>query len=124
MLKKIKYIVLVVLLVASTVGAAISKHYCGDHIVSISFLSSAAPCCDDTDSDCCHNEDEFHILRVDYCVPNTFIASIYEFTINLIGFNEPIILSIENNINNHIELNGKPPLEIQVFLAKYQSYLL
>lgn len=60
-MRKFFNIFLVFLLLFSTTGVAISKHYCGEILQSVSVNSSTESCCDDQDmaDDCCNEEVSF-----------------------------------------------------------------
>ena len=51
---KISHIVIVLLLLVSTTGFSISKHYCENHLVSVAINKNAEPCNNHEDS-CCQN---------------------------------------------------------------------
>ena len=44
-MKIISNILISILIIASTSGVCISKHYCSNHLVSVSFFSNANKCC-------------------------------------------------------------------------------
>jgi len=54
MIKKLTHIVLASLLLVTTMGLTVSKHYCHNSLVDVSFFSKAESCCDD--GGCCQNE--------------------------------------------------------------------
>lgn len=59
---------MILLLLLSTMGIAVSKHYCGENLVSVSFFDEANKCCDD--GDCCHNDNLFFQVNDDFSVPS------------------------------------------------------
>jgi len=124
MFKKIKYITLAILLVISTVGVTISKHYCSNELVSISIVSSADYCCDEPGSDCCHNEDTFVILKADFSAPSIIITSIVELELFVSIYTAVTEILLDIVTSSNIEVVIKPPLETHQFLAKIQAYLL
>jgi len=67
MLKRFSHISLSLLLLISTVGFAVSKHYCGDALVDIAFNENAENCCDT--GSCCHNETQLYQLDEDFSAP-------------------------------------------------------
>ena len=67
MLKKVSHIILSVLLLVSTVGVVVSKHYCSGSFVSVSVFNEAESCCGD--SDCCHNENQVYQVKTDFSAP-------------------------------------------------------
>ena len=64
MLRKISHIILSALLLATTMGMAVSKHYCSGSFVSLKLFDEAKSCCGD--SDCCHNENHFYQVKDDF----------------------------------------------------------
>ncbi len=124
MLKKFSHIILSVLLLVSTMGVTISKHYCGDSFISTSVFTEAESCCGD--SDCCHNDTSFYQLDEDYS-----LASISEIPfvaeVDLIGFSlliNPLDEVIIGENQTFIIMESPPPAKIQISLSKRQVYLL
>jgi hypothetical protein len=54
LIRKISHIVFSLVLVITTTGMTITKHYCGTRLVSVKIISEPEKCCDN--SNCCHNE--------------------------------------------------------------------
>ena len=69
MLKIFSHIALSLLLLVSTVGMTVSKHYCGNSLVSVSISgnSEESSCCDM--ENCCHSETQIFQLKEDFSVP-------------------------------------------------------
>ncbi len=67
MLKKISHIILSCLLLISTMGMAVSMHYCGEELISVSLLNEADSCCDM--GDCCQSETHVYQVNEDFSVP-------------------------------------------------------
>ena len=112
------------LLLTTTIGLAISKHYCGGELISTSLFSEAQSCCDSPD--CCKNETETYQLDEDFAA-----ASILEVpeTIQLDLFAVALILldsQFEENENNaaFIVTDLPPPPKIQTALSQRQTFLL
>lgn len=124
MLKKLSHIILSVMLLVSTMGVAISKHYCGDSLISTSVFTEAESCCGD--SDCCHNEISFFQLDEDYSLSSIseipFVAEV-----DLIGFSlliNPLDEVIIGENQDFVITESPPPPKIQISLSKRQVYLL
>jgi hypothetical protein len=124
MLKRISHIVLSVLLLASTMGLTISKHYCGDSLISISVLIEAESCCET--GDCCHDETNFYQVDDDFSQASVS-ESLVSAEIDLLAF----VLLLEQpqkeslaTIQSFFVPESPPPLKIQRSLSKRQSYLL
>lgn len=119
-------IMLVLLLLTSTVGFSVSKHYCGSRLVEVSINSEEEPCCDDMkNSNCCHYETEYFQLKEDLVTPvsfeNTRIAG-FDILFPLVFvyfFDSPG--NIETGILNYAE--SSPPPAIQTKLSLLQTYL-
>ena len=65
MIKRILNIIIATILLISTNGIAISKHYCGTHLISLEINKEAKSCCGTT-SNCCHTENAFYQVDDDY----------------------------------------------------------
>jgi hypothetical protein len=124
MIKKASHIILTILLFFSTVGFAISKHYCAGELISMSLYTEADACCDS--NDCCKNETEVFQLDEDFSptpvleIPESFQIDLL--AVSLIVFN---LTLVENSVVDEYELiDLPPPPKIQTTLAKRQTYLL
>lgn len=123
MLKKASHIFLSALLLISTMGMAVSKHYCGENLVSVSFYGEADSCCGD--SDCCHNENQNYKVKDDFSAPQiSNIPALAEFDI----FVQQIIYDYtetwEPKSRFPVFTDLPPPPKIQKTLALKQLYLL
>jgi len=126
MFRKTANIILALLLLTTTIGFSVSKHYCGSRLVEVSINSEAEPCCDDMEnSNCCHNETEYFQLKEDLVTPvsfeNTRIAGfdilfplVFVYFINTPG-------NIETEVSNFAE--SPPSPTIQTKLSFIQTYL-
>ena len=126
MFRKTANILLVMLLLTTTIGFSVSKHYCGSHLVEVSINSEAEPCCNDMENpNCCHNETEYFQLKEDLVTPvsleNTRIAGfdilfplVFVYFFNASG-------NIETEVSNFAE--SQPPRTIQAKLSLMQTYL-
>ena len=126
MFRKIAHIILALLLLITTTGFSISKHYCGSRLIEISINLEAEPCCDYVGtSNCCHNETEYFQLKEDFLKPvsleNNQIAGFdILFPLVFVHFlNAPG--NIETEVLNYAE--SPPTLTIQTKLSLLQTYL-
>ena len=124
MLKRISHIALSLVLLATTVGMVVSKHYCHENLVSVSFFTDADSCCDM--DNCCHTETLVHQLKADFSIPA--ISSIPDLAEHPIFGHE---LLVDENFNFYkTEFVGyeifepPPPPAIQRTLALQQAFLL
>ncbi len=67
MLRIITNIIISSLLLVSTTGIAVSRHYCEEEFISVELKTEAGPCCND--DMCCHTETQ--LIQV----TNDFLAS-------------------------------------------------
>jgi hypothetical protein len=65
MMKRAGNIIVILLLLTATGGLSITRHYCGQSIVSFSLFSTPKPCCG-SDCDKCHNEFSFNKVTDDF----------------------------------------------------------
>lgn len=124
MIKVASHIILSLLLLVSTTGLTISKHYCGGELVSTSVYTEADSCCDS--GDCCKNETEIIQLDVDYSVSSTVVVPESVQTELMIFSLAVVKLNIEENTLPHVVVlsDSPPPPKIQTSLAARQTYLL
>ena len=124
MLKKVSHIILSVLLLISSIGIVISKHYCGTTLVSIAVDKEADSCCGD--ADCCHNENQYYNLEEDFSVPQiSNVPVLAEF--DILGFElmNEFLTEIHESKNIIPAFNDLPnPPTIQETLALKQLYRL
>ncbi|NOX85654.1 MAG: hypothetical protein GXO86_06785 [Chlorobi bacterium] len=66
MLKKAGYIIVISLLIFSTVGFVISRHYCNNTLVSVAVDSPADKCSDNMNNNCCNEESAYIVLKTDF----------------------------------------------------------
>ncbi|MBT3385187.1 MAG: hypothetical protein HN778_07805 [Prolixibacteraceae bacterium] len=124
MFKKVSHIILSVLLLVSTMGVAIYKHYCGGFLISTSVFTEAESCCDA--SDCCENEMSFYQVDEDFSmaslseIPHSAELELLHFAVLVYNFN--VIDSEETEEFFIADL--PPPPKIQKVLSKNQTYLL
>ncbi|WP_430815654.1 HYC_CC_PP family protein [Carboxylicivirga sp. RSCT41] len=126
MLKKISHILMVTVLLISTTGMTVSKHYCGGSLVNLNLFSEAIGCCEGAcSSECCHNESEHYELDAD------FVSAVnnIEYQVATIELLFPIVQSflLCTFEESHIELadyNPPPPKEVLTFLSDIQVYRL
>lgn len=124
MMKKISHISLIFLLLAATTGMAVSKHYCGNSLISIVFFGEAEPCCDS--GNCCHNETQFFQVDEDFSAPAfAQIPQTPELELFISVF-ESEFDSIDQNDEKSFFAEQKPPplQKTQTILSLKQTWLL
>ncbi|MBL4577041.1 MAG: hypothetical protein JKX74_01135 [Flavobacteriales bacterium] len=70
-MNKVNAILLSLLLLTSTFGVSIEKHFCGGYLADVALFTGASCGCDEAnmDDDCCHEENE--VIKVDLDQFNT-----------------------------------------------------
>ena len=124
MLRKFSHIILSTVLLVSTMGVAISQHYCSGTFVSASVFHEAKSCCGD--SDCCHNETSFYQVKDDFSAPAVVAAPVLAET-DIFGHNlfaEILTRIPETEILTFKISDSPPPPKIQTVLSLEQQYLL
>ncbi len=124
MLRKVSHIILTLLLLVSTMGVAVSKHYCSGSFVSVSVFNEAESCCGE--SDCCHNENEVFQVKTDFSAP--IISSVPVLAeLDILGhnlFTEILFTSFNTEKEEFLFDSSPPPKTIQKSLSLKQVYLL
>ncbi|MBK3517021.1 HYC_CC_PP family protein [Carboxylicivirga marina] len=126
MLKQISHILLISVLLISTTGMTVSKHYCGGSLIDVKIFSELKTCCDDIGtSKCCHNESEHFELDEDFVVETNNV----EFQEAILDLLLPFIQSFVINENEQqdfelVRLNPPPPQKVLAFLSNIQVYRL
>lgn len=124
MLKNFSHIILSVLLLISTMGVVISKHYCSGSFVSTSVFHEAKSCC--SDSDCCHNEDSFYQVKDDFSAPAVLAAPILA-ELEILGhslFAALLEVPVVAENSSFRFTDSPPPPTIQKVLSLKQVYRL
>ncbi len=125
MLKAFSHIILSMVLLVSTIGMTVSKHYCGGEIVSVSVFHEADSCCDM--KGCCQNENHTYQVKDDFSSPViTAIPVLAE--LDILGHdllaNESLLTVPESENPVSFIANSPPPKTIQTVLSLKQVYLL
>ena len=124
MIKRSVNIILIVLILVSTIGVVINKHYSGGKLFSVSVYSEAASCCEEP-CDCCTDESEFYQLDIDKNISQINI-DFQSFSFEVFGFEKHLLNDIYNNFNRisllKIENDISPP-GVNNFFAFIQVFL-
>jgi hypothetical protein len=123
MLKRFSHISLSLLLLISTVGFAVSRHYCDDALVDVAFNQDAEPCCDT--GSCCHSETNIYQLDEDFSAPQIANAPDLQ-EIAVFGFT---LFAIDQSPAEHpaetfYQNNSPPPPTVHEALSLRQVFLL
>lgn len=125
MLKKASHILLALILLVSTMGMAVSKHYCGGNFVSVSIFKQAKSCCDM--DGCCKNENHFYQVKDDFSSPVIttvpFLAELDVLGHDILAIESLLTEPEQENTNVFVDFSP-PPKNIQTVLSLKQVYLL
>jgi hypothetical protein len=69
-MKRAGNIMMILLLLISTGGICITRHYCGESVISVSLISTPKPCCG-SGCDQCRNENIFNKVTDNFTVTTT-----------------------------------------------------
>jgi len=116
MFRKLANIFVLLLFIVSTTGFTISKHYCKGNLVSVSVITAASSCCDMSNCNCCHNEDEFLQLKNDFTATSyTIDNSIIYIELSSMNLDINQIDGLTKELNFSYPANG-PPFNDRQFL--------
>ncbi len=122
MLRKIIHIFLFLLLLVTTTGLVVSKHFCKKVFVSASLFVEAEDCCE---KECCENHSEFLQLDKDFQISEVIqIPVVFDFEIFVSEPSFFLLLNQQTDRSYYTEFNDPPPLEIHTRLSLKQTYLL
>lgn len=123
MLQKFSHIILALLLLVSTMGLAVSKHYCSDSLVSVSIFEEADSCCDDMG--CCHTENEFFQVKNDFSTPAiSTIPLLAEITVLGHDLFDIFDLTLPETETQNTTSDSPLPSSVSEALSMTQVYLL
>lgn len=124
MFKTLSHIIISLLLLVTTTGMTISKHFCDEFLISTSLFAEAESCCGE--DSCCHNETEFLQLKEDFQpsfttqLPCSIAIDLIVSKLRQLDFDD----SAFTNQPPFIEVKPPSPPKIQTFLSLKQAYLL
>jgi hypothetical protein len=121
MIKKAGHIILGLLLLFTTTGITISKHYCGNNLKSVTFMTEPVSCCDE--DGCCHNDYETYLLDDDFA-PVAFAYDFERVSIITPPFFSGIQLDFPEYLNFEVYSDDPSPPELRSFLACIQTFIL
>lgn len=128
MFRKIAHILLIAVLLISTMGFSLSKHYCGTRLVEVKINSEAKSCCGNgCKSNCCHNE-TIHFQLKDNFVGSPGLEISPALPTDLVLSSDLIAVLFSpqiSDIDSFIEkAESPPPKTLHTKLSEIQSYLL
>ena len=124
MLKRISHIILSLVLLVSTMGMAVSKHYCQGDLYSVSVDGLNNDKCDM--GDCCHDEAHFFKVQEDFYTPQISTIPVLA-ELDILGhdlFSEVLLNAPEQEVAGINFIETPPLLPIQKTLSLKQVYRL
>lgn len=122
------HILFTILLLTSTIGVSVSKHYCGGKLLEIAINSQPNPCGDDASmpTDCCEDETQYFAVddtfkadqqTIKITAPTTIILTLVQTII-------PELLIAEDTNLATYRRSHDPPSAGQDIYIHIQSFLL
>lgn len=118
------HVILALLLMVSTAGITISRHYCGEELISASINMEAKLCCDAKDG-CCENETCHFEVKDDYMVAaktDNHQIAVLNILFPICSFTSTQRLAPENKTSTALHYKFPPP-ERRTCLSLLQTYL-
>lgn len=115
------------MILMSTIGMSVSKHFCGEYLMQKSIIVQVDPCCDSEQmpEGCCHDEldnysveDDFQLTEITYNQELIPINS-YIFT-NILQLSTPM----DNVVFNAALKESPPPIPDTEIYIQVQSFLI
>ena len=126
-MKKISRILLVILLITTSMGVTINKHFCGEMLESIAIYQQVDSCCEGADmpKDCCHDEQEAYQLDEYQVNSFNFIFKAPQL-VNPIAFADlQMLFRVMQIDHSHSFYTAEPPpLPESDLLVEIQTFLL
>jgi hypothetical protein len=130
MLRRLLHIVLSLLLVVSTTGLSLHKHFCGDSLQAIS-LQKLTGCCsaDSTeapaDNDCCQNQTQQYQADTDFQAGHapdfSALVAILPAPVWVAG---EFLAQPSRQLSTYFTDSGPPPLPTSTYLSLLQQFRL
>jgi len=122
MIKGFINIIVSFLLLTSTAGLSITRHYCGDKLVEIGIYKEPAPCCDM--DGCCHNETSFFQVKENFFTPDNSVS--FQNTLQDLLFSMVFVVVEYHPVQLVPDLlpfaESPPPLPLHTALSLFQSF--
>ncbi|MFA9389430.1 MAG: hypothetical protein ACERKD_06465 [Prolixibacteraceae bacterium] len=124
MIRKITYFSFAILLLITSAGFSMSKHFCHDQLVEVVIDKQVEPCCGE--DGCCHTETT--MVQLDDEAVNIAAVSVPVTTVTQLAMLSSIDLLVSFTADpqkeEFIEYISPPPPKIQTVLSNLQTYIL
>lgn len=123
-MQKIVSIFLIFLLLLSSVGVAISKHYCGEILQTVSVKETASPCCEKEGmpDNCCSDQISIEKAEVLQLSKLTLNLSFSPYILYIVAYSLSSTDGLEQNF--FVSFFNSPPITEQEIFILVQSFLL
>ncbi len=111
------------LLIISTTGITIDKHYHLDQLHSISLFGEAQSCCNGP-CECCHNEKETIKVENDFVSSSVFVSDDVNLQLFTLIIAESILAIEDQEIKNKIWFQNKPPSFVLKKFILLETFLI
>ena len=108
-IKKFGHIIMILLLLISTAGVSINKHYSGGELFSTAIFIEADSCCE-TPCGCCDEKSEFFKVEADFLTSSFSLVGAVQ--LDLLSTSISLLVDFENTqliANNFIHEDTSPP---------------
>jgi hypothetical protein len=123
MLRKTIHIIISALLLTATTGYTVSRHYCGDTLVSFSLFAEAEACCEDVSGECCHDVSEHFQVEQEFVATSLSIEKAFFLTLasvqSVIDFQIPEISSVKAT-----SIQKPFPIKVPSLIVRLQKFRL
>ncbi|MGI9542953.1 MAG: HYC_CC_PP family protein [Cyclobacteriaceae bacterium] len=119
-MRRLSHIFLSLILVVSTMGMTISKHYCGDMLLKTAINKQVETCSDKMamPEGCCHEESQSFVVEDDYQLESFQLKSIDLPLLYVITYYELALNKVDQGAHGHAQFNPLtltgPPIYLQV----------
>ncbi|MDA0194034.1 MAG: hypothetical protein O2887_05250 [Bacteroidetes bacterium] len=125
-MRRIAQILTIALILFSTIGVSVTKHYCGNILRSTAINTEPNCGADEMPEGCCHNEtenfsikDDFQLQAFDFKLNPPFASDVIDI-FEVSGFRLDYYLGFENS---QLTLRSHPPSESDIYI-RIQSFLI
>ena len=123
-MRKAVIISLAFLILTSSVGVTISRHFCGDELKHVAFNSKPDKCCEmDMPMDCCHDETDHYGIEDEFQLTKFKINFIHSFVF-INDFTFILHKVVESPVLGFAHIIKKPPLDRPKIYIEVESLLI
>lgn len=121
MVRKVAHIVITVILLVSTTGITVTRHYCGSNLRSSTLIGEPESCCDTPG--CCHNEKEHFKIDENFAL-SAFLFDFDPIMETVPQLFETVSVDIPVRVKGDIFSDRPSPPLLRSLLVSHQTFLL